>query len=303
MATDTDPMPPRGGTGTGASHPDVFTLASGVSQAIAAIPDLDAMLSVVARRVAEALDVWECDIYEYRPEADTLVATALWASELTEDDKAWLGTVYPMSERPSYRRMLDERTVREFQADDPAITDRERATMERWGERSVLSVPLLFQDEVVGALALVEKRAPRRFTTDDLSLLELLAVPAAVAVHTARMLGREAEQSRRLGALLSASRAMTSTIDLDDLLRTICHEARVALDTDECAIDTFDPDAGTLTMVALEQRVTQPDWEHWVGQAYSLDEYRFDRQVLYAGEIVEERVSDPGMDETRTAPR
>ena len=138
--------------------------------------------------------------------------------------------------------------------------------MERWSERSVLSVPLLFQDEVVGALALVEKRAPRRFTPDDLRLLELMAVPAAVAVHTARMLGREAEQTRRLGALLSASRAMASTIDLDDLLKTICHEARVALDTDECAIDTFDPDDGTLTMVALEQRVPQPDWEHWVGQ-------------------------------------
>jgi diguanylate cyclase (GGDEF)-like protein len=115
------------------------------------------------------------------------------------------------------------------------------------------------------------------------------------------MLRREAEQTRRLQALLGASRAMTSTIDLDELLATICHEARVALDTAECAIDTFDPDAGTLTMVALEQRAPQPDWERWVGLAYSLDEYRFDRQVLYAGEIVEERVSDPGVDEKNRA--
>ena len=301
MAPDPDPVPAPGATGTGSQRRDVFTLASGVSEAIAASPDLDAMLSVIARRVAEALDVWECDIYEYRPDADLLVASALWASELSDDDRAWLGTVYPMSERPSYRRMLAERTVREFQADDPAITDRERATMERWGERSVLSVPLLFQDEVVGALALVEKRAPRQFTPEDLRLLELMAVPAAVAVHTARMLGREAEQTRRLGALLSASRAMTSTIDLDDLLKAICHEARVALDTDECAIDTFDPNGGTLTMVALEQRVPQPDWERWVGRTHSLDEYRFDQQLLYAGEIVEERVSDPGMDEQNRA--
>ena len=53
---------------------DVFALASDVSLAIAASPDLDEMLSVIARRVAEALDVWECDIYEYRPETDALVA-------------------------------------------------------------------------------------------------------------------------------------------------------------------------------------------------------------------------------------
>ena len=280
---------------------DAFTLASDVNQAIAASPDLDEMLSAIARRVAEALDVWECNIYEYRPESDSLVATALWASEITEDDRAWLGSVYLIADRPSYQHMLAERSVRERQADDPSMAAADRAIMERWGERSVLSVPLVFQDEAIGALTLVEKRAPRRFTPDDLRLLELMAVPAAVAVHTARMFRREAEQTRRLGALLGASRAMTATIDLDQLLSTITHKARVALDTAECAINTYDPDAETITVVAFEQRTPEPGWERWVGRVYSLDEYAFDRQLLYGGEIVEERVSDPGTDERNRA--
>ena len=135
-----------------------------------------------------------------------MVATALWANEITEDDHPWLGSVYPIAERPSYQHLLAERTVQERQADDPRIPAADRATMERWGERSVLSVPLVFQDEVIGAMTLVEKRAPRRFTPDDLRLLELMAVPAAVAVHTVRMFRREAEQPPRLGALLNASR-------------------------------------------------------------------------------------------------
>jgi GAF domain-containing protein len=280
---------------------DAFSLASDVSRAIAASPGLEEMLSAIARRVAEALDVWECNIYEYRRETDSLVATALWASEITEDDHAWLGTVYPIADRPSYQHLLAERTVRERQADDPRVPAADKAIMERWGERSVLSVPLVFQDEVVGALTLVEKRAPRRFTPDDLRLLELMAVPAAVAVHTSRMFRREAEQTRRLGALLSASRAMSATIDLDQLLSTIAHEAREALDTAECAINTYDPDTETMTVVAFEQRTPEPDWERWVGRVYSLDEYAFDRQILYGGQIVEERVSDPEMDEQNRA--
>jgi diguanylate cyclase (GGDEF)-like protein len=275
---------------------DALILASEVSEAIAASPDLEAMLSAVARRVAEALGVWECNIYEYRAETGTLVATALWASELTAEDEAWLGTVYPVADRPSYQQMLAERTVREYQADDPGITDRERANMQSWGERSVFSVPLVFQDEVVGALTVVEKRGPRRFTDKDLRLLELMAVPAAVAVHSARMFHRDAVQKRRLEALLSASRAMSSTIDLDDLLATIAGAAREALDTAECAIDTYDPDTETITVVALEQREREPDWERWVGATYSLEEYDCDRRILLAGEIVEERISDPGMD-------
>jgi len=295
VATDAR-TPPEDTAAVGNPRPDVFTLASGVSQAITASPDLDAMLSVVARRVAQALDVWECDIYEYRPESDTLVAAALWAPEFNEADRAWLGTVYPMEERPSYQRMLAERTVRQFQADDPALTERERATMRRWGELSVLSIPLLFQDEAVGALALVEKRAPRTFTPDDLRLLELMAVPAAVAVHTARMLRREADQTRRLQALLGASRAMTSTIELEDLLATITREARRALDTAECAIDTLDPDTGIMTTVSFDARDPRADWERWVGLSYPLEDHSFDRLVLHEGEIVEERVSDPDID-------
>jgi transposase len=127
---------------------DAFSLATGVSRAIAASTGLDEMLAAVARRVAEALDVWECSLYEYRPETGELVATALWASELTREDQAWLGTIYPVADRPSYEHLLAERTVREHQADDPSTSAADRATMERWGERSVLSVPLVFQDEV-----------------------------------------------------------------------------------------------------------------------------------------------------------
>ena len=280
---------------------DALSLASAVSRAIAASPDLDEMLSAIARRVAEALDVWECNLYEYRPETDSLVAAALWATEITEDDHSWLGTVYPVADRPSYQHLLAERTVRERQADDPHMPATDRAVMERWGERSVLSVPLVFQDEVVGALTLVEKRSPRRFTPDDLRLLELMAVPAAVAVHTSRMVRREAEQTRRLGALLDASRAMSATIDLDVLLATITHEAREALDSAECSIDTYDPDTETLTIVAFEQRDPEPGWERWVGREYSLDEYSFDRQILFGGEIVEEHVSDPDLDEKNRA--
>ena len=103
--------------------------------------------------------------------------------------------------------------------------------MERWGERSVLSVPLVFKDEgdrrddPGGRSAPLGGSRPTTYASS-----ELMAVPAAVAVHTARMLRREAEQARRLGALLSASRAMTATIDLDQLLAAIAHEARVALD-------------------------------------------------------------------------
>jgi GGDEF domain-containing protein len=275
---------------------DALDLASGVSFAITESPDLDAMLSVVAQRVAEALDVWECNIYEYRPESDALVAAALWSPEVSARDREWLGTVYPVAERPSYGLLLRERVVREYQADDPALGVDDVEIMGSWGELSVLSVPLVFQDAVVGALTLVEKRARRRFSPDDLRLLEILAVPAAVAVHNARTLRREAEQNRRLQALLVASRAMNSTIRLDELLATIVRVAREALDTAEAAINTYDAVNDSVTIVAYDPRVPEPGWEGHLGRTYQLIDFPADRTMLLAGEIVEERASDPSVD-------
>jgi GGDEF domain-containing protein len=276
---------------------DALDVASGVSFAIADSPDLDAMLSVVARRVAEAIGVWECNIYEYRPESDALVAAAVWSPELSARDRDWLGTVYPVAERPSYGLLLRERAVREYQVDDPALGADDAEIMHRWGELSVLSVPLVFQDAVIGALTLVEKRAPRRFSPDDLRLLEILAVPAAVAVHNARMFRREAEQNRRLQALLVASRAMNSTIRLDELLATIARAAREALDTAEAAINTYDPANDSITIVAYDPRDPEPGWEEYLGRTYQLTDFPADREMLMGGEIVEERVSDPSLDE------
>ena len=278
-------------------EPDVFALASDAGLAIAGSPDLDEMLSVIARRVAEALDVWECDIYEYLPEFDTLVAVAMWSPDVTARDREWLGSAYPIAERASYEKLLRERDLREYHVDDPNLPRGDRELMEAWGERSVLSIPLVFQDEVVGALTLVETRAPRRFSPGDLRLLELMAVPAAVSVHNARMFRREAEQNRRLQALLGASRAMSSTIRLDELLDAIAAAAGQALDTAECAINTYDPETETLVIKAYYQRDPREDPREWLGRPYSLADFPADRATLFGGEIMQERVSDPDLDE------
>ena len=115
--------------------------------------------------------------------------------------------------------------------------------MEQWGEQSNLSAPLIFNDEVIGVVTLVEKRERRRFTAEERRLFAQLAVPAAVAIHNARMFRREAQQNRRLRALVDAGRAISSALDLDELLQTMARTAGEALGTAECAINAYDPES------------------------------------------------------------
>jgi PAS domain S-box-containing protein len=54
------------------------------------------------------------------------------------------------------------------------------------GVRSWIAVPLVVSDSVVGLLSIGSKQ-PRAFTTRHLHLAKLLAIPAAVAIHNARL--------------------------------------------------------------------------------------------------------------------
>jgi PAS domain S-box-containing protein len=54
------------------------------------------------------------------------------------------------------------------------------------GVRSWIAVPLVVSDSVVGLLS-IGNRQPRAFTTRHLHLAKLLAIPAAVAIHNARL--------------------------------------------------------------------------------------------------------------------
>ena len=276
---------------------DQLELALEIGAALSSSLEVDEVLSTIARRLTELFDVWECDFYEYRPLEGTMVATALWSRDITAADRAWIGTVLDVAERPTYRTIIESGGVREEHRDDPQLDPVEQLEMEAWGEQSDLSVPLVFKAEVIGVLTLVEKREPRRFSAEEHKLLAQLAVPAAVAIHNARMFRREAQQNRRLRALVDASRAISSTLDIDELLQTIARAAGEALGTAECAINSYDPAEETITIVAFYQRVPNAQADAWVGRTYSFREFPGDRAVLRGGEIVEENLSDPTLDE------
>ncbi len=68
-------------TGVVLTRPERFAVTAEIVFAITSSRVLDEVLANVARRTAEALDVWECDIYDYRPAENCTVGLALWSRE------------------------------------------------------------------------------------------------------------------------------------------------------------------------------------------------------------------------------
>ncbi len=102
--------------------------------------------------------------------------------------------------------------------------------------RSVMAVPLLEDDAAIGALVVANKRGRHpEFSPEDEELLQDVGRQAVRALRTARQ--HEAEKKvEELDALLAVSREITSTLDLDKVMKTIVNATSALISYDRCGI-------------------------------------------------------------------
>ena len=121
-------------SGRPSARSEEYALACEVSAAITSSLVLEDVMATVARRIAEALDVWECDLYEYYRVSETMIATACWAREMTPADVAWVGRRIDVKERRAYQDMFRDRAFCESYAGDE-LDPVHGALMDEWGRR------------------------------------------------------------------------------------------------------------------------------------------------------------------------
>lgn len=133
--------------------------------------------------------------------ADTVVASADFVRAVDDIQ-------YSIMEGPCVTAAAERRTVRSgFLSGDP-LWPRFGPRVGRLGVQSALSLPLLIDDRVVGAMN-VYARERDVFTDRAAELGELFAAPAAVAVRNAQVL----EQARRLTEQLQTALSSRAVID------------------------------------------------------------------------------------------
>jgi len=114
---------------------------------------------------------------------------------------------------------------------------------------AALEVPLKWQGEVIGVLAVTGDSSVRTFTQANVELATLFANQAAVAIENTRLY--EAEQAARESAdtLREVSHVVNSTLELDTVLSLVLRQAKRVLTYDTASILLFA--GGERTMAAV----------------------------------------------------
>ncbi|HKW91815.1 MAG TPA: GAF domain-containing protein [Methylomirabilota bacterium] len=148
------------------------------------------------------------------------------------------------------RAALTRRTVHLHDAlADPEITYGARAVDP---VHTMLAVPMLRAEELLGVI-MIYRNEVRPFADSHIALMETFADQAAIAIENARLLtelqARTAQLTRsvqELQALGEVSQALSSTLDLETVLRTIVSRASQLAGTDSCSVYEYDDQAGEL---------------------------------------------------------
>jgi signal transduction histidine kinase len=118
-----------------------------------------------------------------------------------------------------------------------------KATIERLGiqpegqsSKSWMGVPLITGEQVVGAMAIQSYEIEGAYGLEDLELFSAIASQIAVAVRNAQLYEDAQRHAREMEALAAASRDLTSSLNLDEVLGRIAANVRRMLTHDSVAI-------------------------------------------------------------------
>ncbi|MFW6195162.1 MAG: GAF domain-containing protein, partial [Chloroflexota bacterium] len=114
----------------------------------------------------------------------------------------------------------------------------------RWGIRSMLGVPLIAGDHVVGTLHLLSRRRGA-YTERDTRLSERVAAQIAGAVQNAELHSLVNAKAREQQGLATISRIITSTLDIHKVMDDFVEELRGLIPADRVVVNTVDVSAGT----------------------------------------------------------
>jgi signal transduction histidine kinase/GAF domain-containing protein len=115
--------------------------------------------------------------------------------------------------------------------------------------RALGSAPLILDGETSGAIV-VTSAQPRGFDNYRRVMLKTFAKLAVDTIRMAASVERDQAQAAELNAILSASQALTSTLDPDELFRTIIEHIRQVIDFDSALIYRYERRAKRLRVIA-----------------------------------------------------
>ncbi len=247
-----------------------------IGQAISSSLDLQTVLATIVTRAVELAGTDGGVIYEYHEATQDFHASASHgmapehlAAVRAAPIKMGEGTVGRAGAARAPVQVADMRDERQ------PVAPQARGVLLRLGYRSLVAVPLIHEQRVLGGLV-VWRREEGTFSGDVVNLLQTFAAQSALAIQNARLFreiegkGRELEKlSRNMEQLYRLSTAIQEPLSLKEQLNRVLDAARQVVQLDRLYIWTLTPESDELAGIA-QAGFLESDWQALEGMKIPL---------------------------------
>jgi sugar diacid utilization regulator len=180
-----DGHPARSAAGSAAPGlPQVLDAFAEVIEAIDAEAALDDVLHLVAQKICQLVECSRCGVYMRHPETGLYRGQVIEPAEPGADDRIRRLVCGTVADRLTHEILATKEPVLvRDAADDPRTV---RSIMQLWGVKTILGVPMIVRDDVVGILFLDNQQAPHSFIEQQQAVASTFAHLAGVAIQQAK---------------------------------------------------------------------------------------------------------------------
>jgi PAS domain S-box-containing protein len=175
--------------------------------------NLQETLDTLAQKIARATGLEAVGIGLYDAAQQTLTYPTLYSTVTVGLLEGRKGTTISLAKAPVLQHLLHAKKylLLNDPQNDPRVREHQRELCRRDGVQAVLTLPLLFQQELVGSMDLISTTR-RAFSPEDISLLTTLADQVAIAIHNARLYGQIEERARELNREVIQQKQYAETV-------------------------------------------------------------------------------------------
>lgn len=194
-----------------------MALLNRVVTTIAASADLQGSLQLIVDQLAMATGIQQVGVAILNDERDGLTVVADRSGSLNTDSA--VGFVIPVENNPATQMAISERQpVVVPNATENPLTASAHEVLRQRGVKTILILPLIVENEVIGTVGLDVVEEGIELTADQLRLAETIVYQAASAIQRARLLDQIRARSRQLESLSRVEADLSLATTEEDIL-------------------------------------------------------------------------------------
>ncbi|HVS21439.1 MAG TPA: sigma 54-interacting transcriptional regulator [Pyrinomonadaceae bacterium] len=211
--------------------------------------NLDTFLRVFVEELGQMMEVDRCDIIKLTAEGELRVSQE-W--RVSEDVPSSLNMRIPVDIATLSQHLDVKQPIRLDDTSSQELDHKVRFFAKSLGTRSLLVVPVILDDDVLGLIGLHHTRAPRRWFDEEVAFLQSIATQLAIGYQYTRIYTDKKREAETTKALLEIANALNARSDFGDVSSAVLERALALVGADYSALGVLDSDEKRLTLAAFK---------------------------------------------------